>query len=113
MSLDDRWKLWRESDGKLQEPWEVKCKHPECNVMWTETTGNTLFWCACLSEDEKCECERLADKGFMWCINHIPSFLRYNHDDQQYYCEECFNLLEKWNDSSGDISHKGTTSNLK
>ena len=104
MNIEERTKLWEESDGLIQEPWEEKCAQPGCGILWTETSGNTLYWCSCISDDGQCECERMADKGYMWCKNHIPSFLN-RQEDGNYYCHECLDFMK--NDES--VSHKGAT----
>ncbi len=113
-SLEDRVEIWKNTDYFVTEPWESICAQDGCNVTWTEqTTIRNLFWCRCISDG--CKCEGLADDGCMWCVDHIPDYLKLydvTPTNKDYLCNECAAIHKDWDGDNGDdelIEHRGTT----
>ena len=94
--IDERTNIWQfcgldsRQETPIEEPWEEVCYQDGCNVVWTEQSENTLFWCSCL--EDNCKCEKDADKGLMWCKDHLPPrFSLVDNQYNQYFCDRCIN----------------------
>jgi len=88
-------------NNSIEETWDEKCAHPDCNVRWTHKTERTLFWCDCL--EKYCSCVNQVENGLVWwCKDHLPSHIKqyvvnnknckdYNKNIKMFLCDDCIN----------------------